>query len=153
MARTVSAYAKRGADDAETAMDQVPEQRAAIERMVRRFYERGLADPVLGPIFRGAIHDWDSHIRLVADFWSSMLHGTQRYQGNVFGVHTPLKFEPEAFEHWIATFTSAANEALTPADAEQAIRIARHMVQSFKVGLFPFTGADGRPSRVPTFKN
>jgi hemoglobin len=125
-------------------------QEAAIDRMVRLFYERGLEDAVLGPIFRAAIHDWDTHIPIVASFWSSMIHGTQRYRGNAFGVHMNLKFEPEAFERWLAAFESAANAALTPDDAAKAIRIASHMAQSFKVGLFPFTGADGKPSRTPT---
>ena len=44
-------------------------QEAAIERMVRLFYERGLADEMLGPIFREAIHDWEPHIAIVCDFW------------------------------------------------------------------------------------
>lgn len=125
-------------------------QETAIDRMVRLFYERGLEDEVLGPIFRTAIHDWDAHIPVLASFWSSMIHGTRRYQGNPFGVHMKLKFEPEAFERWIAAFESAANEALASDDAAKAIRVARHMAQSFKVGLFPFTGADGKPSRKPT---
>jgi|SRR6476619_5495159 len=131
-------------------MTATAEQEAAIDRMVRLFYERGLADDVLGPIFRGAIHDWDAHIPIVASFWSSMIHGTQRYQGNTFGVHMKLKFEPAAFEHWIVAFESAANEALEPDDAAKATRIARHMAQSFKVGLFPFTGPDGKLSRKPS---
>lgn len=122
---------------------------ATIEWMVRLFYERGLADPVLGPIFRDAIHDWDTHIPLVADFWSGVILGTQRYKGNAYGPHMRLRFEPEAFEHWLATFESAARDALSPAHAERAIGVARHMAQSFKVGLFPFTDAQGRPSRVP----
>lgn len=116
--------------------------------MVRLFYRHALADDVLAPIFRGAIHDWDAHIALVADFWSGAMFGTERYRGNAFAPHTTLRFEPEAFEHWIVAFESAANEALSAAHAEKAIRIARHMAQSFKAGLFPFTGADGRPSRV-----
>ena len=131
-------------------MIETTEQRDAIDRMVRLFYERGLTDELLGPIFRERIHDWDAHIPIVANFWSSMLHGTQRYKGNAFGVHMQLKFEPEAFERWIATFESAVTDTLAPDDAAKAIRIARHMAQSFKVGLFPFTGADGRPSRAPT---
>jgi len=131
-------------------MRATAEQEAAIDRMVRLFYERGLADDVLGPIFRAAIHDWDAHIPIVASFWSSMIHGTQRYRGNTFGVHMKLKFEPAAFEHWIVAFESAANEALEPDDAAKATRIARHMAQSFKVGLFPFTGPDGKLSRKPS---
>jgi len=81
-------------------------QEAAIERMVRLFYERGLEDEVLGPIFRASIHDWEAHIPIVASFWSSMIHGTQRYQGNAFGAHMNLKFEPHAFDRIGGAFLS-----------------------------------------------
>lgn len=133
-------------------MSATQEQEAAVEWMVRAFYQRGLADEVLGPVFRGAIHDWEHHIRLVADFWSNSLYGTGRYQGNAFAPHMKLRFEPEAFEHWLAAFEPAARESLPHEDADKAIRIARHMVQSYRAGLFPFTGPDGRPARLPTRK-
>ncbi len=126
-----------------------PEQEAAIERMVRLFYERGLRDEVLGPIFRGAIHDWEPHIRLVADFWSGAVHVTGRYRGNAYAPHMRLNFEPEAFERWLAALESAAQDALAPREAQIAIGVARHMAQSFRTGIFPFTGKDGRPSRKP----
>jgi hemoglobin len=130
-------------------MSQGCERDAAVERMVRSFYQRSLADELLGPIFRGAIHDWEGHIRLVADFWSNALYSTGRYQRNAFAPHMKLRFEPEAFEHWLAAFEPAALESLPPEDAQKAIRIARHMVQSYRTGLFPFTGPDRRPSRLP----
>ena len=122
---------------------------AAVEWMVRAFYRNGLADPVLGPIFRGAIHDWEPHIRQVTDFWSHSLYGTGRYRGNAFAPHMKLRFEPEAFEHWLAAFEAAAIEALPLEDAHKAIAIARHMAGSYRAGLFPFTGVDGRPARRP----
>ena len=130
-------------------MQATSEQEAAIDRMVRLFYERGLADPMLGPVFRESIHEWEGHIAIVRDFWSGAIHGTGRYTGNAFAPHMKLKFEPETFDHWIATFESAATDALAPQDAVKAVRIARHMAESFKVGLFPFTTPDGKPSRVP----
>jgi truncated hemoglobin YjbI len=58
------------------------EQEAAIERMVRLFYQRALANETLGPIFREAIHDWGPHIKTVSDFWSGVIHGTGRYRSN-----------------------------------------------------------------------
>jgi hemoglobin len=130
-------------------MQATKDAEATVERMVRLFYERALANEVLGPIFRGAIHDWEGHMATVQDFWSGVLHGTGRYQGNAFAPHAKLRFEPEAFDHWLAVFESAARDALVRQDAEKATRIARHMAESFKVGLFPFTGPDGRPSRTP----
>lgn len=126
-----------------------PEQEAAIERMVRLFYERGLRDPVLEPIFNGAIHDWEPHIRTVADFWADIVHGSTRYGGNAYAPHVKLDFGPEAFEHWLVTFESAARDALATREADVAIRVARHMANSFRAGIFPFTDQDGRPSRKP----
>ena len=134
-------------------MQATPEQEAAIERMVRLFYERSLADEVLGPIFRGAIHDWEPHIKIVSDFWSGVIHGTGRYRANAYAPHMKLKFEPEAFDHWLMAFESAANDTLAPEDAATAIRVARHMANSFKAGLFPFTDEEGRPSRIPPAKS
>jgi len=133
-------------------MQQTDDAQATVERMVRLFYERALADEVLGPIFRGAIHDWEGHMAIVRDFWSGVLHGTDRYKRNAFAPHAKLHFEPEAFDRWLTVFESAARDALSHQDAEKATRIARHMAESFRVGLFPFTGADGRPSRVPQRK-
>jgi hemoglobin len=55
----------------------------------------------------------------------------------------------EAFDDWLAVFESAANDELASKDAREAIRIAHHMANSFKAGMFPFTDAEGRPSRTP----
>jgi hemoglobin len=125
------------------------EQEGAIDRMVRLFYERALADPVLAPIFRAAIHDWEPHIKRVADFWSDVIHGTDRYHGNAFAPHLKLEFDVDAFDHWLGVFESAANDTLEHDDAAKAIRIARHMADSFRSGLFPFTDKDGKLSRNP----
>lgn len=130
-----------------------PGQEAAIESMVRSFYERGLADDILAPIFFDTIHDWEGHIRLVSDFWSNSLYGTARYKGNAFAPHMKLRFGVEAFERWLAAFEGAANEHLDAEAAQKAIRVARHMAQSYRTGLFPFTDADGNPSRVPVRKS
>ena len=125
------------------------EQEAAIERMVRLFYERSFADPVLGPIFREQIHGLESHIGRVVDFWCDVVYATQRYKGKVYAAHMRLKFEPEAFDHWIAMLESAANDCLSARDAAKAIRVGHQMIDSFKVGMFPFTDKDGKPSRTP----
>ena len=120
-----------------------------MERMVRDFYRRGLEDPVLEPIFRGAIHDWEPHIRVVIDFWSGSIHGTGRYRGNAFAPHRKLRFEPEAFDHWLAALEGAARAHLAPEACARAVGVARHMASSYLAGLFPFQGPDGRPARLP----
>ncbi|MGE5514628.1 MAG: group III truncated hemoglobin [Bacteroidota bacterium] len=126
-----------------------PDREARLTRLVERFYELGREDALLAPIFAAAITDWPDHIRIVADFWSHAIYGTERYRGSPFPVHMRLDFPPEAFERWLAAFEAAATETLTPMEAEVALGRARHMTQSFRVGLFPYTLPDGTPSRRP----
>jgi hemoglobin len=121
---------------------------AAITTCVRSFYDKGLADPLLGPIF-GAIPALDQHLDIIANFWSKALLGTERYDGHPFAVHLNLPVELEHFARWLELFTQTVHENLPPAAAEQAIAKATHMSECFQGGLFPFTGADGKPSRLP----
>ncbi|MGD9659388.1 MAG: group III truncated hemoglobin [Methylocystis sp.] len=120
----------------------------AIDDCVRSFYAKGAKDALLGPIF-SAIDDLDHHMGIVANFWSKSLLGTERYEGQPFAVHINLPIEPEHFTRWLELFTESASATLPKTQAEQAIAKAAHMTQCFQAGLFPFVGADGKPSRVP----
>lgn len=120
----------------------------AIDDCVRRFYAKGAKDQLLGPIFM-AIDGLDEHMEIVANFWSKTLLGTERYQGHPFAAHINLPIEPKHFARWLELFSESANETLPKKQAEQAIAKAAHMTQCFQAGLFPFVGADGKPSRVP----
>jgi hemoglobin len=122
---------------------------AAIMACVRRFYEKGEVDPLLGPVFEKTIHELEPHLQIVANFWSHALLGTARYQGTPFGVHANLPIEVEHFPRWLSLFTEAATETLPSPLAEAAVARAAHMTQCFQSGLFPFTDKDGRPSKVP----
>lgn len=132
-----------------TGRDKEDAREAALDRMVRRFYELGLADPVLGPLFRATIGDFEDHFRIVADFWSHALYGTTRYRGGPFPSHMRLPIEPEHFNLWLTAFRQAATECLSPLDGAQAISRAEHMSKSFQAGLFPFIHPDGKVSRHP----
>ena len=80
-------------------------QRAAIETAisdcVQRFYAKGVADPLLGPVFTSAIPDLAGHLEIIKNFWSRSLLGTERYQGHPYSVHTTLRIEPEHFKRWL----------------------------------------------------
>ena len=128
-----------------------PDAEARITRLVVRFYEIGRSHAVLGPLFEAAIGDWDDHIRIVADFWSRSLLGTDRYRGNVFSPHMRLPVEAGHFDQWLTVFRQAAAETLPPALAQQAMARAAHMTESIKVGLFPYRDAEGNPTRKPPF--
>jgi hemoglobin len=122
---------------------------AAIMTFVRAFYGEAQKDPLLGPVFGSVVHNWETHYRTVADFWSRVLLGTDRYKGHPFPFHTKLPIELHHFERWLALFTIAAETHLPPDFAAKAVAKAHHMAESFKAGLFPFTDAQGKPSRLP----
>jgi hemoglobin len=121
---------------------------SAISRCVRAFYAKGASDPLIGPVF-AKIPDLEHHLGIIENFWSKSLLRTQRYEGLPFAVHTKLPIEPQHFARWLELFTETAREHLPSTQAEQAIAKASHMTQCFQSGLFPFTDAEGKPSRVP----
>ncbi len=125
------------------------DQEAAIAACVREFYGKAREDSLLGPIFSTTVEDWDVHHRVVADFWSRALLGSDRYQGKPFVVHAHLPLELEHFDRWLALFEETAQATLPRDLAAKAIDKAHHVAASFRAGIFPFVGADGKPSRQP----
>jgi len=110
-----------------------------ITALVHGFYGRARADALLGPVFAAEVPDWNHHLRVICDFWSRILLGTERYAGSPYPVHTRLPVQPEHFERWLALFREAAVEFLAPASAEIASGKAKMMANSFRAGLFTFT--------------
>ena len=113
---------------------QVTEQ--LIAELVRRFYESTTADENLQAIFNAAIQDWDSHHRVVGDFWSHALLNTDRYHGSPYLMHARLPLRIEHFDSWLRHFRQTATEVLPPEAAKSAIGRAEHMAESFKLGMF-----------------
>jgi hemoglobin len=122
---------------------------AAISACVDHFYSPALADEALGPMFREAIPDLAEHLQVIRNFWSHALLGTQRYSGSSYAAHVHLPIELEHFERWLTLFETAARADLPAGLAEKAMKRARHMTASLRMGLFPFFDAEGQPSRTP----
>lgn len=108
-----------------------------LMRLVKEFYSKASADPVLGPVFARAIPDWEGHYQIVQNFWSRTLLGTTRYSGLPFAAHIPLQLKPEHFVRWVALFKDTANHVLEPVAAARAIAKVEHMSTCFQAGLFP----------------
>jgi truncated hemoglobin YjbI len=108
-----------------------------LRDLVRAFYEQALVDPVIGPVFKRNVADWEHHFMLAADFWSRSLLGTTRYTGSPFTPHLSLNLKPEFFERWVALFKIAAASRLKPVAARAAISKVEHMSVCFQAGLFP----------------
>ena len=105
---------------------------AEISWMVRRFYELVRADPVLAPLFEQAVTDWEGHLRIIADFWSAVLLGTERYRGCVFGAHAGLAISPEQIERWLAAFRIAVAETLPAEAASKALQLSERMADAMQ---------------------
>ena len=44
-----------------------------IASIVERFYAKVRVDPEIGPVFNDAVQNWDAHLALLKDFWSTVL--------------------------------------------------------------------------------
>lgn len=121
-----------------TARADSPVDEAMIEGLVRRFYTRVRADAELGPIFEAVIgDDWEPHLHIMMDFWSSLMLRTGRYSGQPLRKHLRLKqVRPEHFDRWLELFRETCDEIederVGPAFMAKAERIA----ESFKLGMF-----------------
>ncbi len=109
----------------------------ALDLLVRAFYAAAREDPLIGPVFGGAVANWDHHVQVVHDFWSRALLDTTRYRGFPFSVHVPLKLGPLHFDRWLDIFRAAAAETLPPEAARRAILKVEHMSTCFQAGLTP----------------
>ena len=75
-----------------------------IARLVPEFYARVRKDPLLGPIFNGAIEDWPHHLVKLQDFWSSVMLTSGRYKGQPMAAHVrhEVAMTKEAFARWLS---------------------------------------------------
>lgn len=95
-----------------------------VAALVRDFYGRVHDDPLLGPMFRAVVPDWEEHLQTVTDFWSRVLLGTDRYGGCVMGAHGRLRMTPAHFDRWLALFRRSAEVTLPAGAAGRALAVA-----------------------------
>jgi hemoglobin len=126
-------------------MDKTGIDDAMIERLVRTFYARVQADPLIGPVFAARIADWEAHITKLCVFWSSVALMTGRYHGEPMQAHLELPVAPEHFDRWIAIFEATAGELCPAEAATHFIDRARRIADSFELGIASRQGRIARP--------
>ena len=114
-------------------------RRADIVRLVDAFYDKIQADPILGPVFNPAVHDWPAHKATLVRFWSSVALGSREYRGNPMAAHRPHPILDEHFGHWLALWRQTAHEVMDQAQAERMYAYAQRIARSLRFGL----GLDG----------
>lgn len=112
-----------------------------IRLMVTRFYARVRTDEVLGPVFDAHIDDWDAHLKLLEDFWSSMLCRSGRFLGAPMPKHIALPdLNADMFHRWLALFADTLsthpNQPMARQAIEMATRIANRLWLGYQMGNF-----------------
>jgi len=106
-----------------------------IVLLVNSFYSKVKDDELLAPKFRHL--DWEKHLPTMYNFWSSMLLGDQRYQGNPFEKHLSLSIDSSHFDRWLKLFTQTVDEHFAGTKAVETKSRAQSIagVWQHKMGL------------------
>jgi hemoglobin len=108
---------------------------AMIRELVHGFYQRAREDELIGPVFNDRVHDWDTHLARLCDFWSSVTLMSGRYRGQPMMVHAPLPIEPRHFDRWLQLFAQTAREICPPTAAQYFIERAQRIADSLELGI------------------
>jgi len=111
---------------------------AQLEALIPRFYARVREDALIGPVFDGAISDWDDHLRKLVAFWSSVMLNSGRYKGNPVAAHMKHlgAITPPMFDRWLALWAEVTEESLPAPAADAFQRKAARIAESLKLALY-----------------
>ena len=128
------------------------ETRADCERLVRAFYGRVFADPMIGWIFTDVAGlDLEAHVPVVASFWETVLLGAGTYRGGTFAphaaIHARIGLHPGHFERWLSFWRMTVDELFAGERAEAAKHHAGRVAQAFVARLqgIPLTADPSAP--------
>ncbi len=108
-----------------------------LAALVEAFYARVRSDPMLGPIFDGAIADWPEHLDKLQAFWSSVMLTTGRYKGKPLPAHVRHAdaITPDTFARWLSLWRQTTGELLAPAAAAAMQDKAERIAESLMLGI------------------
>jgi hemoglobin len=110
---------------------------ASLRTLVDLFYGRVREDPVIGPVFNRAIHDWPEHLEKLQAFWSSVMLTSGRYKGRPLPAHIEHgdAIDAQSFERWLTLWQEATNEVMPPAAAAAMQDKAARIAESLSLGI------------------
>jgi hemoglobin len=128
------------------------ETRDDCERLVRAFYARAFADPLIGWLFVDVAKlDLDAHAPVIASFWETILLGARTYRGGAFRPHAVLHAKAGLraghFERWLTLWRATVDDLFAGERAELAKSHAERVAQAFLSRLRSMpAGGDPAPS-------
>ena len=120
-------------------MNTAPEiDEAQLEALIPCFYARVREDALIGPVFDGAIADWDGHLEKLIAFWSSVMLTSGRYKGNPVAAHMKHLGEitPPMFDRWLSLWAEVTEDILPAAAAAALQGKAARIAESLKLALY-----------------
>jgi hemoglobin len=116
------------------------EDRGDCERLVRAFYGRALADPIIGWIFVDVARlDLEAHVPQIASFWETVLLGARSYSGGAFRPHAVLhakaRLRAGHFERWLWLWRTTVDDLFEGQRAELAKSHAQRVARAFYARL------------------
>jgi hemoglobin len=126
--------------------------RSDCERVVRAFYARALADPIIGFIFVDVAQlDLEAHVPRITSFWETVLLGRQTYSGGAFAPHAALharvRLRRGHFERWVWLWATTVDEHFAGPVAERAKAHAVRVARAFHSRLEAMTAGHDHPSQ------
>lgn len=119
--------------------DDVPKpDRAAIERLVARFYADVRADDLLGPVLEPLLHArWDAHLVRMTDFWCTALKIERGFRGDVHNKHMALAgITPAHLARWLRLWHADTAALMTPPVAVRLQDVAVGIARVMHLGWF-----------------
>lgn len=115
-------------------------ERKHLEHLLRDFYQRVLADDIIGFYFTQVVEfDLEKHLPKVCDFWEVQLLGKLGYQGRTFethlAIHRHTAITPHHFQRWLFLFESSVDQYFSGPTAEAAKHRARAIANSMATAL------------------
>jgi hemoglobin len=107
---------------------------AALVPLLASFYDLIERDALLRPYF--ASLDMAAHIPRIADFWSTLLFHSGRYQDNAFRPHLDMPGLTAAhFARWVATLEDTIDARHAGPSAEQMKALGHRIAYSMQLRL------------------
>ena len=110
---------------------------ASLRELVHLFYRRVRQDPLIGPVFNDAIHDWPGHLDKLQAFWSSVMLTSGRYKGRPLPAHVKHSdsIGPASFERWLQLWRETTEEVMPPRAAAALQEKAARIAESLSLGI------------------
>ena len=104
-----------------------------IKAFVDAFYGKVMQDPLLSGFFQHV--NWEQHMPVMYNFWSSILLGSMKYSGLPFPKHQKFPLLPQHFDQWIQLFIKSIDEHFEGTKAEEAKSRANMISKTFQYKL------------------